>query len=324
MPPVCSVERRRSRRFVRRKVSAASPRRATMSQARPTTSTWWSRCASTATPRPRPCRTTSVPCHPGTAAVLPGGDGSGPAIARHLLRAAGRRLLPLGVSAGPEWSRSSTSSSRVADPAGHAMTEDILPIAHRVWAEPEASARRRQATTRRRASRPSHHVLVFDTETTADHRQSLTFGVWRYCRVDDDGLTASMRGSFMPTTWPRLIPRHEILRQYVDGTKPATERDRPIRCCPGPSSWRRSSIRSPIGAEPGWWGSTCPSTCPGWPSGSPRRGGEPRGLLIHALQAEGGDRHRERSTVLGSSSSTGTPRDPSSRSPSPWSLTRST
>jgi hypothetical protein len=107
------------------------------------------------------------------------------------------------------------------------MTDDVLPIAHRVWAEPvEESPRRR----RKRKRLEPDYVLVFDTETTVDHFQSLTFGVWRYYRVDEDEIHCVDEGLLhvddLGTTMPLGMA---ILNDYVDSRPSAAERDRPIR-----------------------------------------------------------------------------------------------
>jgi hypothetical protein len=82
------------------------------------------------------------------------------------------------------------------------MSTDRLPVAHRVWAEPDgtrqknfARSKSKKASTQQRA-RPAEPstVLFFDMETTTDHLQSLTFGSWQYCRVADGGLVCIDEG----------------------------------------------------------------------------------------------------------------------------------
>ena len=70
---------------------------------------------------------------------------------------------------------------------------DPIDIAVRAWTE-TASATEEPATPEPRPPRKPNisqrfpdHVLVFDTETTADAQQALLFGAWRYCRVQRDG-----------------------------------------------------------------------------------------------------------------------------------------
>jgi hypothetical protein len=108
------------------------------------------------------------------------------------------------------------------------MTDDVLPIAHRVWAEPveEETSRPRQ---RRKRSEPNY-VLVFDTETTVDHRQSLTFGVWRYYRVDEDSIYCADEGMFHADELGESDPEGMgRLIAYVSTNRAQTERDRAIR-----------------------------------------------------------------------------------------------
>jgi hypothetical protein len=63
------------------------------------------------------------------------------------------------------------------------MNGDHLPVAARAWTDQP-----REHKTRRNGDRipETRHVLVIDTETTTDHVQALTFGCYRYCRVDTD------------------------------------------------------------------------------------------------------------------------------------------
>ena len=73
-------------------------------------------------------------------------------------------------------------------------------------------------------------VLFFDTETTTDRRQSLTFGSWRYCRIDGEGLHCIDEGIFHADDLEYCDPKGlEILKHYVNAHEAATERTRQIR-----------------------------------------------------------------------------------------------
>ncbi|MGW5649312.1 DNA polymerase [Saccharopolyspora sp. NPDC003752] len=62
------------------------------------------------------------------------------------------------------------------------MTGDYLPVATRAWTDqPRALTKPGRSGDRIPETR---HVLVIDTETTIDTAQALTFGCYRYCRVD--------------------------------------------------------------------------------------------------------------------------------------------
>jgi hypothetical protein len=57
---------------------------------------------------------------------------------------------------------------------------DVLPIAHRVWAE----SKDKPKSYRTRKQAPPRQILVFDTETRTDASQALMFGSYQYCRSD--------------------------------------------------------------------------------------------------------------------------------------------
>jgi hypothetical protein len=127
------------------------------------------------------------------------------------------------------------------------MNDDVLTIAHRVWAEPQApigSRRKSRAKSRPQGTKESSrgarkrtdrrsepaYVLFFDTETTIDYRQNLTFGCWRYCRTDPEGLTCIDEGLFYQDDLEATDPEGlEVLRRFIDQHSANTERDRKIR-----------------------------------------------------------------------------------------------
>ena len=113
------------------------------------------------------------------------------------------------------------------------MTTDTLAIAHRVWTEIEAGkqpSRRVRRTTKKTKTTEPKYVLVFDTETTIDHRQTLTFGCWRYYRIDPDGYHCVDEGVFYADDLPETDPiGFAVLCQFVADHPAATERARPIR-----------------------------------------------------------------------------------------------
>ena len=76
---------------------------------------------------------------------------------------------------------------------------------------------KRKSRRRKRRPRPEpSYVLVFDTETTVDHRQSLTFGIWRYYRVDEDGMHCVDEGVFHADDLDETDPEGmAVLREYA-------------------------------------------------------------------------------------------------------------
>lgn len=129
------------------------------------------------------------------------------------------------------------------------MTDDVLPIAHRVWAEPQRprgstrkprtkkvtsavggdGATRRPAKSRG-ARREPDYVLFLDTETTTDHLQNLTFGAWQLCRVDEEGLHCFDEGIFCADDLATRDPKgFTVLLAYAEGRSADTERKRPLR-----------------------------------------------------------------------------------------------
>ncbi|MGO8873425.1 MAG: hypothetical protein ACLQPH_18880, partial [Acidimicrobiales bacterium] len=113
------------------------------------------------------------------------------------------------------------------------MTADTLPIAHRVWAEVEATKAKKKARSRSRTSErrtavttePSS-VLFFDTETTTDPTQALNFGVWRYYRIESDGLTLVDEGILHADELAERYPTGlAVLREYAERHQSATGAD---------------------------------------------------------------------------------------------------
>jgi hypothetical protein len=108
------------------------------------------------------------------------------------------------------------------------MSDETLPVAHRVWAEPVE--RRKKGRGRRGKRLEPAYVLAFDTETTADHLQSLTFGSWRYYRIDDEDMRCVDEGIFhaddLGETYPEGLA---VLEEYVVTHRADTERDRSLR-----------------------------------------------------------------------------------------------
>jgi hypothetical protein len=117
----------------------------------------------------------------------------------------------------------------------------------------EASAAESTALSRkpRRPSAPGYvptpgerDVLVFDTETTIDTRQRLTFGVWRLCReiLDERGrfvrLAVREEGILHTDDLPRRDPRgFAVLQEYARTRQPTIDPDRhwvepPVTSCP--------------------------------------------------------------------------------------------
>lgn len=92
------------------------------------------------------------------------------------------------------------------------LTTDGLTVALRQWHEPannnEANAPSgRPVLTRPAPPRWPQTVLAFDTETTTDRRQRLTFGWYRYARWHQDGtLTTLAEGLFFADDLPERDP----------------------------------------------------------------------------------------------------------------------
>src|SRR3954467_6371434 len=103
------------------------------------------------------------------------------------------------------------------------MSPNPLPVAVRVWTEQVRPAQASRASApdaapHRAPSWPrSPYVLVFDTETTTDAAQALTFGVYRVCRWADDGSLATVQeGMFYADDLPeRDAGGYAALRQYA-------------------------------------------------------------------------------------------------------------
>ncbi|MCW2689593.1 MAG: hypothetical protein JWR37_4483 [Mycobacterium sp.] len=143
-----------------------------------------------------------------------------------------------------------TDPSRGSDgesPAAVTPDENRLPIvvrAHAIPATPQTdpkartspppSGRRARAALTRPPRRPGpgsnpSELLVFDTETTTDATQALTFGCWQYLRRRGTGWQCVQEGLFHPddlaTTDP---PRLQLLRDHAAASTSAAGADRPI------------------------------------------------------------------------------------------------
>jgi hypothetical protein len=106
------------------------------------------------------------------------------------------------------------------------MSDDVLSIAHRVWARPDNGPRGAQKA---KQAEPSY-VLVFDTETTIDHRQALTFGSWRYHRVHEAGIHCVDEGLFHADDLKETDPEgFDVLKRYAASHRAETERGRLLR-----------------------------------------------------------------------------------------------
>ena len=117
------------------------------------------------------------------------------------------------------------------------MTEEQLPVAHRVWTEigdqppsRNRSVRRNKAKGKPRKSRLPNELLVFDTETTTDKCQSLTFGCYRIYRIDADQLRCIEEGLLYADDLPDTDPAgYRVLCRYVKKHQATTDRPRPLR-----------------------------------------------------------------------------------------------
>lgn len=97
-----------------------------------------------------------------------------------------------------------------------------LTVAHRAWSEratERSDKRRGTARHARREQEPTwpRAVLVFDSETTIDERQNLTFAAYRYCRWGEDGRLACVEeGFFHADDLPDTDPDgYAVLAEYA-------------------------------------------------------------------------------------------------------------
>jgi hypothetical protein len=92
---------------------------------------------------------------------------------------------------------------------------DVLPVAIRVYADLTGRSQRRGS--RSRAAGWPADVLIFDTETTVDERQLLTFGSWRQCRWTAAGeLECVSEGLFFDDSLPVTDPKgFALLESYA-------------------------------------------------------------------------------------------------------------
>jgi hypothetical protein len=126
------------------------------------------------------------------------------------------------------------------------VTDETLPIAHRVWAEPmsprgsQRKSRAKRGRIRQKDSPSRNHrrtstieepryVVFFDTETSTDHLQNLIFGNYRYCRADEDGLHVVEEGLLYQDDLEETDPKaFAQLRRYAASHPAATERPREL------------------------------------------------------------------------------------------------
>jgi hypothetical protein len=109
------------------------------------------------------------------------------------------------------------------------VTNPVLPIALRVWAE-RVAAKKRPRPDHRHTVPPA--VLVFDTETMTDRAQALKFGAWCYYRLDPGGPMLIDDGLFYADDLPDRDPGgYRELQRYVAerSTLLGDNRVRPIR-----------------------------------------------------------------------------------------------
>jgi hypothetical protein len=74
------------------------------------------------------------------------------------------------------------------------------------------------------------HVLLFDTETTTDTSQSLTFGAYRFCRATPDGAYVCLEEGLFHAD-DIASHSHKIMQEYVDRNAPETPKDGPDKLC---------------------------------------------------------------------------------------------
>ncbi len=99
------------------------------------------------------------------------------------------------------------------------MNQDIYFRAHTVTPE----------KNRKHGAEPpkwSEHVLVFDTETTVDTSQSLTFGAYRFCEATPQGEYVCLEEGLFHADSPGSQSL-EILRNYLNSNSPDTPKQSP-------------------------------------------------------------------------------------------------
>ena len=98
------------------------------------------------------------------------------------------------------------------------MTTRALPIAVRAFTVRAKQAGTKYSPPRKPSPRWPDDVLVFDTETTIDTKQSLTFGSYRFSEWSDDGtrLVCKQEGIFYADDLPKTDPEgFTCLREFV-------------------------------------------------------------------------------------------------------------
>lgn len=87
---------------------------------------------------------------------------------------------------------------------------DIRVRAHTVVSQKESRPNR---LTRTAPAKWPDELLVFDTETTIDSHQELTFGAFRRCKLSSDGYVSVSEGLFH--TDDLAVSQLDILKQFV-------------------------------------------------------------------------------------------------------------
>lgn len=100
---------------------------------------------------------------------------------------------------------------------GAGVQPDTLTVARRAWTERDAETREKTRARRKKEPTWPRAVLVLDTETMTDERQSLTFGVYRYYRWhQDERLVCIQEGIFYADDLPETDPAgYATLLGYV-------------------------------------------------------------------------------------------------------------
>jgi len=98
------------------------------------------------------------------------------------------------------------------------MSKTHLPIAVRAFTERAKPAKPKGSRSRGSVRRWPRYVLLFDTETTTDTTQRLTFGSYRVCEWEPGGgaLVCTREGIFYADDLPKTDPEDfECLRKYA-------------------------------------------------------------------------------------------------------------
>ena len=105
-----------------------------------------------------------------------------------------------------------------------------LPIFLRAHIEPAEQSKRAKGHFRRRKlvePKWAESALVFDCETTTDELQCLTFGAFRYCKLQVNGIYECVQeGLFYADNLPNKDPLGlSFLRQYCKTARVETSED---------------------------------------------------------------------------------------------------